>query len=811
MGARRLIAVLVLLLVAISLIACGGGKGRSVCGSKSTPCAPTNPGPTEPPGPGGPPGPVIPPGPLAPAAPTGLVAIAGVGEVILEWNAVTGASTYSVYMSTSPGGTGAVPVQSNISGTGVVIPKLTNGVRYYFVVRAVNAGGASAASNEVDAMPAALPPLPPLEIMLLELAQTHVLPEAGLSWVLSGATETFHAVGGRDALAVMTLARSDGSNVRLEGWANGALIGSLPVSPPAALPPTESGGAAYANDRYTALIPAAWMSPSLQLRVRADNYIAGAFHAPVVGADSPAVMRTLPFYLYGAAPGNSFPLSQIAVPDQLTVDEVFAKWPVASLAVQNHSAQAVIWPTLAILPREGRAAYLADSKDDEFDSYDTMAAVLDILGRLIDANGERPAPVQYYAPLVMFNSAGVFEAANGGLGGGEVGTGDPGYSGIFIHEQGHAMGLPHQGEAYAQGRYPYIAGSLAGSAWGYDQVGMRFLGPFVPSSATRFATCAGDTFNGTPRQIDGQGRCVKQDPMQSGAGDQAAGYKFATFSDYSNGMLQRYFEGVTEVGAGGGHTYRGGSVVEDAAYPGGYRRWDTIDRRWVNVAPVTTERGLFGLDGNLPQQRNVPVHAVVLTYSLAGTPQVSQIYAPLSFTGNLIRYIDPTDATQRASITPNTGANSWYCFDGGCDYTLRITYGDGTQRHVLIQQGFRPFFEPSGVPPANATNPLSDQSFRTWAVNVSAIGPIQKVELLDTPMVWQGMPAVPTVLISRDFPTPFAPDSAPSECVELPVVATPAWALPLPRCTIAASAMQNVPAAKAQFDIRQLFGWLSGR
>lgn len=761
------------ILSALLVTGCGGGGG----------------GKQKSPGSGNPGNPA--PGASVPAAPAGLAATAGVGKVTLSWTSVSGATTYNVYQGLSPGAENSVPVQSNVAGLSATVTGLTPGVAYYFVVRAVNAAGTSAVSNEASATPQAHEPTTALEVKSLELAQTHVLPANGRSWTLSAASESYHAIGGRAALALLRLSAADGANVRVEGWANKASLGTVPVAAPSSLPPTESAGPRYASDAYSAEIPASWMTPDLQLRVVADNYQPGAWTSALVGADSEAVLRVLPFYLYGANPDNSFPLAKVGVPSQDSINEIYAVWPVARVTAKNHGAKAIVWPTMVIGPREGHAAYVAHSRDDQLDGYATMSSVLNVLGGLLDANGERPASVQYYGPLIMFNAAGTYEGPGGGLGGGEVGTGDPSYTGVFIHEQGHAMGLPHQGGAYTDGKYPYVVGSLAGSLWGYDQINKRFLGTFVPTSASRYAKCRGDTFNGsTPRQIDGQGRCVRQDPMEGGSGDQAAGNSFTMFSDYSTGMLQRHFEGRTTLDTSGAHSYSGGGIIEDASFPGGYRRWDTIDRRWVNVEAVTTDRGIFGLDGNLPQQRNVPVHAIVLTYSYAGTTGVSQFYPTLSFTGNLLRYIDPTDATQRASIVPGRGTYPWYCSNGGCDYTIRVTYSDGKQRHVLIQDGFRPFNQDSGAPPASASDPLKSDSYRTWVVNVPAPQAIRKLELLDTPKVWEGMPASPRVLVTRDFPAPLAPKSMQSAaCGELATVTAPAEAQAASPCPMAAAAL----------------------
>jgi sugar lactone lactonase YvrE len=95
----------------------------------------------------------------APGAPTALTGQAAAGSVSLSWTApasnggapLTG---YNVYQGTSPGGEAATPVNpSPLSGTSDTISGLTNGQTYYFTVKAVNAVGSSAPSNEFTASP----------------------------------------------------------------------------------------------------------------------------------------------------------------------------------------------------------------------------------------------------------------------------------------------------------------------------------------------------------------------------------------------------------------------------------------------------------------------------------------------------------------------------------------------------------------------------------------------------------------------------------------------------------------------------------
>jgi hypothetical protein len=125
------------------------------------------------------------------------------------------------------------------------------------------------------------------------------------------------------------------------------------------------------------------------------------------------------------------------------------------------------------------------------------------------------------------------------------------------------------------------------------------------------------------------------------------------------------------------------------------------------------------------------------------------IYPPLPFTGNLIQTFDPTSAADRAAIVPNTGTYAWYCHASGCDYTVRVTYADNSQITRVLQGGFRPWFSPTGTPATSTADPTSGDSFKLWTINVPGNKAITKVELLDTPMAWNGVPATPTVLLIR--------------------------------------------------------------
>lgn len=98
------------------------------------------------------------PGPAAagatltvPAVPAGLQATAGNAQVMLTWSPSTGATAYNVARAVTSGGPWipvAQPTTNAYTDAG-----LTNGVPYFYVVAALNAGGASANSNAVTATP----------------------------------------------------------------------------------------------------------------------------------------------------------------------------------------------------------------------------------------------------------------------------------------------------------------------------------------------------------------------------------------------------------------------------------------------------------------------------------------------------------------------------------------------------------------------------------------------------------------------------------------------------------------------------------
>ncbi len=94
--------------------------------------------------------------PTPPSAPTGLTALAGDGQVSLDWanNPEPDVAGYNVYRSTTEG-SGHVKINGSLlAGSSHIDGSVSNGTRYYYRVTALDAGAEeSALSAEVSALP----------------------------------------------------------------------------------------------------------------------------------------------------------------------------------------------------------------------------------------------------------------------------------------------------------------------------------------------------------------------------------------------------------------------------------------------------------------------------------------------------------------------------------------------------------------------------------------------------------------------------------------------------------------------------------
>ena len=88
-----------------------------------------------------------------PAAITSLAAVPYNKSVHLYWSGVYAATTYKVYRGTTPGGEDPNFIAAGIAGTAYTDNTAVNGVKYYYIVKGMNALGNGPNSNEASATP----------------------------------------------------------------------------------------------------------------------------------------------------------------------------------------------------------------------------------------------------------------------------------------------------------------------------------------------------------------------------------------------------------------------------------------------------------------------------------------------------------------------------------------------------------------------------------------------------------------------------------------------------------------------------------
>ena len=132
----------------------------------------------------------------APQTPANLTAVAGIGQVTLNWTASAGATTYSVFRGTTSGGEGATPLAANLTATSFADTTVINATTYFYFVRAVNTVGSSNPSNEVSATPTAGVVIPATPTNLNATAGNS---EVTLSWNTSVGATSYNVFRGTSA------------------------------------------------------------------------------------------------------------------------------------------------------------------------------------------------------------------------------------------------------------------------------------------------------------------------------------------------------------------------------------------------------------------------------------------------------------------------------------------------------------------------------------------------------------------------------------------------------------------------------------
>jgi hypothetical protein len=577
-------------------------------------------------------------------------------------------------------------------------------------------------------------------VMNLEFAQTHVIPPAGLSWPKTVGSAPLILSGQRSALVLVQFTQTDIKNPMLEVWNNKNIVSTIRLNAPSNLPKTEGGDISYGSNVWSANIDANAVLPGMEVSFTADNYSRSNPVLVNVGANTDLKLQILPFVLFGATNLNTGLDLNFERTMHMTESmklQLAAGWPASNTTIVNHPIGQFVTPFIVMPPRSGspgRAAYIVRSAH-EVDIGTLVSVVNDITYQLHLSSGDSSLNHVTFSSIIAIDTSKSSTNKSAWIGNGVSVTGSGESTGgntfgFLLHESGHAMGLGHsnpESKDASGARFPYLNGSLSGSAWGYNSATNEFRSTLVPRTASIYTSCT----NNTSYPKDKSGRCYRLDPMDNGDGGSAPNHSFSLFSDFNNARIQRWLQSRAKL---------------DPASSTSFLAWNAASLSWKAYNPTTPFYGRDEIKNNLPVLRNVPLTRIVLTYSYAGTPNVSRFYPPMTVIDSSMENIDPTDPSQLAKIYPYTINRTnpefmWYCHRSGCDYTVRVTYSDGTQAYRLLKGSFRKESDPATYDAGinDATNP---KSFRMWSINIPrpANASVTRLELLDTPKVWNFSP-----------------------------------------------------------------------
>lgn len=562
------------------------------------------------------------------------------------------------------------------------------------------------------------------------VAQTHLIPTGGLRWPETKANPELIVAANRETLVTVNFIENDVANPALQLWRDTELAATLALNPPSTIPTSEGGDSAPEENMWHAYMPAEFVKNGLSLSVSSNNYIDTPNQEILVGPETTLTYNFLPFFLFGATEtntGKNFDEERLLTFTEELMKEAAAGLPASHTIFKNHPAQGFVSDFLVMPPRDGKAAFTAFN-----DAPNLFKTINMILNGIHTSGGDSPLNNFTYASIIAIDNSksgtNKFKPIGGGLSSIDSGTGIGGNGetpfGYLWHEGGHGLGMGHSPEEYRENWYPYEGGSLKGSSWGFNSYHKEFRPALIPPTARIFESCrASGKF-----QKNDDNRCYRFDPMHDATNNGASNNNFPLYSDYNAARIQSWLKKRKKI---------------DPSSPTNFARWDNTTKKWIPHTPVTNQYGAWSINENLPVILSNPVVRINVNYSKAGTPNVSRFYPPMYSVENSIKFFDPLDRIDMDSIYPTTRKDGstppyqWYCHTGGCDYSVRVTFSDGTVAYRLLKGGFRKHSYPEEFD-SDINDPLSEKSFKFWPVIIprAADARATKLELLETPKAW---------------------------------------------------------------------------
>lgn len=523
--------------------------------------------------------------------------------------------------------------------------------------------------------------------------QEYVFPEPDDEGVCDGSTNTtaeieevffaqthrhspdhpFHFIIGHRPVFMQVAVTGNGNSpdVKVEGYMNGNLIGTKCLQGPSRLPSSIDIEDPTADDYFSVTIPKSWVKRGLELEVKVggqrryldqDELKVGPYtELNLVRVDQDYLDFNLTPHFspeidnFLAETASAIPASVIrygVFPEKIVFPEV---------VVANETEQVV-----RLKSKDGKEAAGVPN-----DGYINAAAVT--------ALGNMQLATDDFLSTIYFGNT--LNLAPGGWGGGGNFV-SPDYDGVYIHELGHALSLPHWGEsAYDidpepwQYLYPYGGvnddGGGKGDSWTFIQDTYEFANPVCEVSGWR-----GEVGEEASDCMQRNHACYEKRVEETGPWD--------GFGDFSAYAIHHNLIGTE--GFGGTVKYRGKDSPWNMPYHEGYPIMTMEDGKRT----FSRNEGQL-MQPNFRERTRIPGEEKINTdvYLVYGTAHGSQaqgniVYKPIKYNGTLVPLIDPTDPATMQQLKTSSALHEMIRNGGPKDITLKMTYADGSSKIAIV-------------------------------------------------------------------------------------------------------------------------------
>lgn len=454
-------------------------------------------------------------------------------------------------------------------------------------------------------------------------------------------------------------------DVQVTGTLNGTVMGTLCLAGPANLSASIDVTQPNFSDYFSVTLPKSWIQDGLELTVTAgsDSRLISSEELKIGPyTEMNLTMVNMDVMDYNGAPHQNPIFDDFlqemasAIPASVVRFGIFPetmKFP--EIVASNDTEQMV---------RLNSRSAMGDNGVPD-DGYINAIAIL-FLENLHQSTSD-------YLSTVYFGNT--LNLSPGGWGGGKSFVGFD-YTDIFIHELGHALSLPHWGDAYDIENpqewdflYPYGGvdgeGGGRGEAWNFIQDIYEFVDPTCldennESEGLERSDCMQRNYSCLEKRSDGLS------PWDG-------------FGDFSTLAMHRYLMGAA---LASGQVIDQGQVKDfQLTEQEGFPNMTLENGERVYTRDALQPELSFNQELLMPGEEQLNQDVYLIYGSAHETqPQANIVYKPIKYNGTLAPIIDLTDPVIFAEMQNEIYISQYY---ETRDITLKMTYEDGSVLHAL--------------------------------------------------------------------------------------------------------------------------------